>query len=76
MSEYYKEDAIREFPDIFHEWMDWLAAQRDPGMYDSFKVVHKDLPVGDPNRTEWVTDIFMPDHIQPKYLKEKNGKIM
>ena len=54
------------------EWDEWLDRQRDPGLWDSYKVKDpKELPYVD-GHPQWVTDAFMPDHLLEKLKKEKS----
>jgi hypothetical protein len=60
---YLREGQVNESaPQMMDEWYAWLEAQRDPGNYESYKVIRG-------GQVEWVTDTFMPPFLCRK-LKE------
>ena len=67
MGDYYLRKPIEDrFPDLYEEWSGWLSEHFDLGNYDTYKV--KDPAVlpyvnGEP---QWVTEVFMPDHLVEK----------
>jgi len=64
---YYRFEEIgRVAPDVLLKWYGWLDAQRDPGLYDAYKVKDpKVLPYID-GHPQWVCDVYMPPEIEDK----------
>ena len=65
---YYRREEVEAVAgeDVILAWDSWLDAQRDPGLYDSYKERDQSiLPYVD-GQPQWVTDVYMPPDIEDR----------